>query len=137
MALVNRGRLSVQRFEEDAWDTVSMLAEKGGWGENVSGQDDKTKSATKSNKAPVGVSTAKGGVRRSGRGKGKGKARPESKDIESVEDTGEIDNDAVDARKVPAKQSQPRSRARTKRDADGKSSTGGTDKGKGRKRKRV
>lgn len=124
MALVNRGRLSVQRVEEDAWDTVSMLAEKGGWGENVSGQDDKTKSVTKSNKALVGDSTAKGGVRRSGRGKGKEKA-------------GEIDNGAVDARKVPAKQSQPRSRARAKGDADGKSPTAGTDKGKGRKRKRV
>ncbi|KII94592.1 hypothetical protein PLICRDRAFT_33393 [Plicaturopsis crispa FD-325 SS-3] len=31
MALVNRGHLSVQRVEEDAWNVVQQLAEKGGW----------------------------------------------------------------------------------------------------------
>ncbi|KAI0650841.1 DUF55-domain-containing protein [Trametes meyenii] len=31
MALVTRGRLSVQRVEEEAWRTVEQLAERGGW----------------------------------------------------------------------------------------------------------
>ncbi|KAI0082550.1 DUF55-domain-containing protein [Panus rudis PR-1116 ss-1] len=31
MALVNRGRLSVQRVEENAWKTMQLLAENGGW----------------------------------------------------------------------------------------------------------
>jgi hypothetical protein len=31
MALVSRGRLSVQRVEENAWDAVVLLAERGGW----------------------------------------------------------------------------------------------------------
>ncbi|KAH9833791.1 DUF55-domain-containing protein [Rhodofomes roseus] len=31
MALVTRGRLSVQRVEEKTWDVILQLAEKGGW----------------------------------------------------------------------------------------------------------
>ncbi len=33
MDLVTRGRLSVQRVEEDAWKAIVLLAEKGGWQE--------------------------------------------------------------------------------------------------------
>ena len=33
MALVTRGRLSVQRVEEEAWEVIEQLAEKGGWDE--------------------------------------------------------------------------------------------------------
>ena len=33
MDLVSRGRLSVQRVEEDAWKAIVLLAEKGGWQE--------------------------------------------------------------------------------------------------------
>ncbi|KAF9035928.1 DUF55-domain-containing protein [Panaeolus papilionaceus] len=33
MDLVTRGRLSVQRVKEDAWKSISLMAEKGGWGE--------------------------------------------------------------------------------------------------------
>ena len=33
MALVSRGRLSVQRVEEAAWDAIQTMADKGGWGE--------------------------------------------------------------------------------------------------------
>ncbi|KAI0658573.1 PUA-like domain-containing protein, partial [Cubamyces menziesii] len=37
MALVSRGRLSVQRVEEDAWQVIEKLAEHGGWeGESAS-----------------------------------------------------------------------------------------------------
>lgn len=31
MALVNRGRLSVQRVNDEAWSIVELMAEKGGW----------------------------------------------------------------------------------------------------------
>lgn len=31
MALINRGRLSVQRVEEDVWVAVEKLANSGGW----------------------------------------------------------------------------------------------------------
>lgn len=31
MALVTRGRLSVQRVEEDTWGVIELLADKGGW----------------------------------------------------------------------------------------------------------
>lgn len=34
MALINRGRLSVQPVEEKTWDVIRMLAEKGGWDES-------------------------------------------------------------------------------------------------------
>lgn len=35
MALINRGRLSVQRVEEEVWVAVEKLAEKGGWQEGA------------------------------------------------------------------------------------------------------
>lgn len=40
MALLNRGRLSVQRVEQAAWDAIQKMADKGGWGER---QTKKTK----------------------------------------------------------------------------------------------
>ena len=33
MALLNRGRLSVQRVERAAWDAIQTMADKGGWSE--------------------------------------------------------------------------------------------------------
>lgn len=36
MALVNRGRLSVQRVEEGTWKVIEQLAKKGGWDEATS-----------------------------------------------------------------------------------------------------
>ena len=35
MALVTRGRLSVQRVEEDTWGVIELLADKGGWDEGA------------------------------------------------------------------------------------------------------
>ncbi|OCH94519.1 DUF55-domain-containing protein [Obba rivulosa] len=35
MALVTRGRLSVQRVEPDAWYAIKSMAEKGGWEDNA------------------------------------------------------------------------------------------------------
>jgi len=44
MALLNRGRLSVQRVEQAAWDAVQTMAENGGWSE---GQAKKTRNRKK------------------------------------------------------------------------------------------
>ena len=44
MALLNRGRLSVQRVEQAAWDAIQTMAEKGGWDEE---QAKKTKGRKK------------------------------------------------------------------------------------------
>ena len=51
MALVTRGRLSVQRVEEEAWHVINQMAEKGGWedtGVNKPKTKTKPKSETKS-----------------------------------------------------------------------------------------
>ncbi|EMD40365.1 hypothetical protein CERSUDRAFT_110960 [Gelatoporia subvermispora B] len=50
MALVNRGRLSVQRVELNAWGIIQMLAEKGGW-DNPSSGTSKPSANSKSLKA--------------------------------------------------------------------------------------
>ena len=44
MALVTRGRLSVQRVEQPAWDAIQTMADKGGWDE---GQTKKTRGRKK------------------------------------------------------------------------------------------
>ena len=44
MALVKRGRLSVQRVEQAAWDAIQIMADKGGWSD---GQAKKTRSRKK------------------------------------------------------------------------------------------
>ncbi|KDQ64124.1 hypothetical protein JAAARDRAFT_187497 [Jaapia argillacea MUCL 33604] len=47
MALVTKGRLSVQKVEQDAWDAISLLAEKGGWDEKVYSKAKKRAATTK------------------------------------------------------------------------------------------
>ncbi|KAI9466952.1 DUF55-domain-containing protein [Lactarius psammicola] len=37
MALVHRGRLSVQRVQPEAWEVIELMAEKGGWTEETKG----------------------------------------------------------------------------------------------------
>jgi hypothetical protein len=51
MALVTRGRLSVQRVERPAWDALVLMAERGGWG--ALGEEKKKKNGgkTKANAA--------------------------------------------------------------------------------------
>lgn len=44
MALLNRGRLSVQRVEQAAWDAIQTMADQGGWGE---GQEKRAKGRKK------------------------------------------------------------------------------------------
>ncbi|KAJ4479034.1 DUF55-domain-containing protein [Lentinula aciculospora] len=49
MDLINRGRLSVQRVQKPAWDTIKLLAERGGWNESiVNGKRKATKGKSKS-----------------------------------------------------------------------------------------
>ncbi|RPD81319.1 DUF55-domain-containing protein [Lentinus tigrinus ALCF2SS1-7] len=48
MALVTRGRLSVQRVEGETWRVIEQLAERGGWDEGGAGKQ-KTKAKTKTN----------------------------------------------------------------------------------------
>ena len=51
MDLVTRGRLSVQRVSEEAWNTIQLLAERGGWdGLNLKSPQKKSTKATGENK---------------------------------------------------------------------------------------
>lgn len=67
MALVNRGRLSVQRVTQQTWEVIELMASKGGWDDLNFGK----------NKAKVtkrdGASGSKE-VNKSGRAKSKNKA---------------------------------------------------------------
>jgi hypothetical protein len=76
MALVSRGRLSVQRVDKEAWDTLVLLAERGGWEELNFG------------KGKAKPNTAKGakGARASPRKK-KRKADEESTDYDQDDDS--------------------------------------------------
>ena len=82
MELVGRGRLSVQRVEEDAYEAIREMAEKGGWdltaGKKAKGKpkkaakgseekDDEPKATGKKRKA--GAEGVQEGVRRSTRTK--------------------------------------------------------------------
>ncbi|KAI5114659.1 hypothetical protein M0805_007770, partial [Coniferiporia weirii] len=60
MALVNRGRLSVQPVEEDAWAAVQLLAERGGWDEEAPGTG--TKSRKNAKKGGTAKSAASEGL---------------------------------------------------------------------------
>jgi len=55
MALVTRGRLSVQRVDEKTWGVIETLAEKGGWEEAGTGA--KTGRATKAKKPQPRIAT--------------------------------------------------------------------------------
>ena len=64
MALVNRGRLSVQRVEADTWEVINKLATKGGWEE---AGDSAGKSKPKTTKGNMKGRTHPGGSRTSAR----------------------------------------------------------------------
>ncbi|KAI0774739.1 DUF55-domain-containing protein [Trametes elegans] len=62
MALVTRGRLSVQRVEEETWKVVEQLAERGGWVEGggpAKRWKPKAKTETKSRAKGSGCQTAR------------------------------------------------------------------------------
>ena len=85
MALLNRGRLSVQRVEEETWDVVNELAEKGGW-EEPAGAGNKPKAK--------GTAKAKG---TGGKGKTGGRKASKKADHEEAEDSEERADDEEDA----------------------------------------
>ncbi|KAF7975645.1 hypothetical protein HWV62_9097 [Athelia sp. TMB] len=70
MALVNRGRLSVQRVNDEAWSIIEQMAENGGWDEMNFGKGKAGKDAVKvskdarekSAKAPKAKDASQGGV---------------------------------------------------------------------------
>ncbi|OSX59516.1 hypothetical protein POSPLADRAFT_1150140 [Postia placenta MAD-698-R-SB12] len=107
MALVTRGRLSVQRVEEKTWNVVQLLAENGGWEE--------------SDTAPK--ARGKGGAKKTNAGTKKKAAKEpdeegEDADAEEVEGIGgEDDRGGLASRKT----SQTAGRKRKTRDADGES----------------
>src|SRR5271154_4398635 len=78
MPLVTRGRLSVQRVEKACWDIIEMLAEKGGWDQELS-------------RRPKGT----------GRGKKKASEGLASENEENKKEAhvGETEGEAVDAEK--------------------------------------
>jgi hypothetical protein len=64
MALLNRGRLSVQRVEQVAWDAIQTMADQGGWSEGQGRKarnqkkqalEDKEDGVEPSSKGPVRV----------------------------------------------------------------------------------
>lgn len=77
MALINRGRLSVQPVERDAWDAVVKLAEQGGWEDAVSKGKRKKTEANGDEKTTAKKTEARA------RGKGKEKKGEEREDEES------------------------------------------------------
>jgi hypothetical protein len=76
MGLVTRGRLSVQRVEANAWDTIHLLAEHGGWEEMDLKPRNKSKKAVSSTTTKA---TPKASAKRS-------KKRP-TKTVEEGEDS--------------------------------------------------
>jgi len=81
MDLVRKGRLSVQRVDEKAWNAINMLTKEGGWEE----MDLKPKK-TRPKKAAVQGTNTKLAGRRGRRAKGKRKDEVESEDEEEVSD---------------------------------------------------
>lgn len=86
MVLVKKGRLSVQRVEEETWGIIEMMAEKGGWDEA-----DLKKSKTK----------VKGKTEGAGKKTKKGKGRKKLDEDEEEEDDSQ--EDIVDADSEPDK----------------------------------
>ncbi|TFK93634.1 DUF55-domain-containing protein [Polyporus arcularius HHB13444] len=99
MALVTRGRLSVQRVEGEAWKVIEQLAERGGWDEGGPSKQ-KTKAKAKSS------------------ARGRKKATPKRDDEEQKEEEPEGSEGPRDGVAVAAKSAQTGSRKRTAEEAD-------------------
>jgi len=100
MALVSRGRLSVQRVNEEAWSIIELMADKGGW-DDINFGKGKQKSA-KGEGVPKKT-------RESGRGKGK------QKDEDGEADAGVEEGGSQEAN---AKTVAGRKRKTTEKDTD-------------------
>jgi len=89
MVLVTRGRLSVQRVQEDAWRAIEQLSEKGGWKEPAT----KPKKTAKQPSA-IGVDTNKAIPKASAKKQAATSSKTE-KDEEHV-DTLEVKEQGID-----------------------------------------
>ena len=78
MALINRGRLSVQRVEQAAWDAIQKMADKGGWSER------QTKKTGSQKKQTVGDS--EGGAETSSKEPVKPKGNPRKRKTQQAEE---------------------------------------------------
>ncbi|GBE80113.1 PUA-like domain-containing protein [Sparassis latifolia] len=99
MALVTRGRLSVQRVEEDTWGVIEELAAKGGWTEE---------DATASKKKGKKTGTAQG--QRSRRKATKSEEDRDEVDTGSSVVAGDMEGSSKD--KASANEEQPTTRKR-------------------------
>lgn len=87
MALVNRGRLSVQPVEKETYDVICTLAEKGGWDDNA--KDTTTRASKKSNKADKATadkSTSTDGKKKRGRPMKKSSASDKKETDETIDE---------------------------------------------------
>lgn len=83
MALINRGRLSVQRVEEQTWSVIEKLAETGGWDD---GAAKGKKTEGKANKLTAGTSKkAKSKTQTDGGAEETEADAPKVKAVDSVE----------------------------------------------------
>ncbi|KAF9067636.1 PUA-like domain-containing protein [Rhodocollybia butyracea] len=60
MDLITRGRLSVQQVQKPAWDTITLLAERGGWEESSFSKAKTSKAKVKKDKGTSGTTKARG-----------------------------------------------------------------------------
>ncbi|KAF9266118.1 DUF55-domain-containing protein [Marasmius fiardii PR-910] len=96
MDLVTRGRLSIQRVDEKAWNAIGLMADKGGWDELE--LDKKTPAAPKASKAKSGEQSTGTPKSRAAPARTKKAAAPtkspKKKKKESVELDDEDESDA-------------------------------------------
>ncbi|KAF8638554.1 hypothetical protein AX17_002097 [Amanita inopinata Kibby_2008] len=78
MNLVTRGRLSVQRVSESAWNTIQILAETGGWDDNESRPQVKKKGTQKSKTLKRTSATSRGAASSEPEADGGGNQQPEN-----------------------------------------------------------
>ncbi|RDB19911.1 Thymocyte nuclear protein 1 [Hypsizygus marmoreus] len=109
MDLVTRGRLSVQRVDEKAWDAITMLAEKGGW-EDIDLKPKKGKSGGRS-KQTVGKPKSANAKRDA---QPKKKIKDEDSDGDHEEDEQEEDSEP----EVAAKPTRGGRKRKAKADLD-------------------
>ncbi|KAG6854440.1 hypothetical protein C0991_006519 [Blastosporella zonata] len=110
MDLVGRGRLSVQRVEESAWNAIVALSEKGGW-EEIDLKDKKRKKPLKSIAVKATATTPRKPSTR--------KKRAEADTLEEgVEDSGDKGDDYSSDEALKTKRGTKRKKAKRNEDDD-------------------
>ncbi|PCH40773.1 DUF55-domain-containing protein [Wolfiporia cocos MD-104 SS10] len=92
MALVTRGRLSVQRVEEKTWSVIEMLAERGGWEDSGAATKPAKAEVDKKQKAPAA---------------NKGRRKPAKKGKEDAGDVADEDVSEEEKETAAGKSSKP------------------------------